>query len=261
NLAGPGNLKSMLPLQQRVCGDVPITKLVGGTPEEVADRYRDASPAELLPLNVEQVLITGAKDGAVPPELGKEYEEAARRKGDKVRMTVVENAGHFEVIAPGTPAWKIVEEAVLTALNIRAANNSTVSNAEVQQVQQAAEKFVDAFVSLDWERFRACWAADATIFHPSADLPRRLSGREEIVASFKYRFEDLKKQKSRPPYLNIQPKDLEVKLLGSVALVTFHLGDETSQGRRTLVMQKQGSEWLIVHLHASNLTLPTGEKK
>lgn len=271
NLAGPGNLKSMLPLQQRVCGDVPITKLVGGTPEEVADHYREASPAELLPLKVEQVLITGAKDGAVPPALGKEYEEAARRKGDKVRMIVVENAAHFEVIAPGTPAWKIVEEAVLATLKIRAANNVTLpgaafaqaekSDAELQRVQQAAEKFVDAFVNLDWERFRACWAADATIFHPFAELPRRLSGREEIVASFKNRFEDLKKQKPRPPYLNIQPKDLEVKLLGSTALVTFHLGGETSQGRRTLVLQKQGGDWLIVHLHASNLTLPTGEKK
>jgi len=116
NLAGPGDLKRMLPTQQRVCGDVPITKLVGGSPDEVSERYRDASPAEMLPLGVEQILITGAKDGAVPPALGKEYEEEARRKGDKVRMTVVEEAGHFEVIAPGTSAWKFVEEAALTSL-------------------------------------------------------------------------------------------------------------------------------------------------
>jgi pimeloyl-ACP methyl ester carboxylesterase len=116
NLAGPGDLKKMLPTQQRVCGDVPITKLVGGSPEDVAERYRDASPAEMLPLGVEQILITGAKDGAVPPDLGKNYEEEARRKGDKARMTVVEEAGHFEVIAPGTSAWKFVEEAVLTSL-------------------------------------------------------------------------------------------------------------------------------------------------
>jgi acetyl esterase/lipase len=124
NIAGPGNLKSMLPLQQRVCGDAPITKLVGGSPDEVAERYRDASPAEMLPLGIEQILITGTKDRAVPPELGKEYEEAARRKGDKVRMIDVEGAGHFEVIAPGTPAWKSVEDAVLALLKIRGLKNS-----------------------------------------------------------------------------------------------------------------------------------------
>jgi hypothetical protein len=118
NLAGPGNLKSMLPTQQRVCGDVPITKLVGGSPDEVAERYRDASPAEMLPLGIEQILIAGAKDRAVPPELGKEYEVMARQKGDKVLLTVVEEAGHFEVIAPGTPAWKTVEAAVLASLKI-----------------------------------------------------------------------------------------------------------------------------------------------
>ena len=132
---------------------------------------------------------------------------------------------------------------------------------EIQEVQKAAEKFVNAFNNLEWDRFQSCWAVDATIFQPFADSPRRISGREEIIAWFKNRFEDLKKQKPKPPYLNIQPKDLEVKLLGSAALVTFHLGGETTQSRRTLVFQKQGGEWLIVHLHASTLTLPTGEKK
>lgn len=119
NLAGPGNLKSMLPTQQQVCGDVPITKLVGGSPAEVVERYRDASPIELLPLGVEQILITGAEDKAVPPELGREYEGAARKSGDKVRFIVVDKAGHFEVIAPGSSAWPTVEEAALSVLRVK----------------------------------------------------------------------------------------------------------------------------------------------
>ena len=36
----------------------------------------------------------------------------ARKAGDDARMTVVEGAGHFEVIAPTTPAWPIVDKAV-----------------------------------------------------------------------------------------------------------------------------------------------------
>ena len=120
NLAGPGNLRSVFPIQKDVCGDTPITKLLGGTPEEVPERYRVASPAEMLPLGVEQVLITGARDGAVPPRYGWEYEKEARQRGDKVKMIEVEKAGHFEVIAPGTAAWSTVEGAITSLLEMKA---------------------------------------------------------------------------------------------------------------------------------------------
>jgi len=34
----------------------------------------------------------------VPPETGKKYEEEAKKKGDDVRLIVIESASHFEVI-------------------------------------------------------------------------------------------------------------------------------------------------------------------
>lgn len=119
NLGGMGDLKSFLPVQKQVCGDVPITKLVGGLPSEVAQRYHDASPAELLPLGVQQILITGAEDLLVPPKYGKEYKVAAEKSGDKIEMIEIENAGHFEVIAPNSTAWPIVERAVLSLVKVR----------------------------------------------------------------------------------------------------------------------------------------------
>jgi acetyl esterase/lipase len=120
NLAGPGDLRNFPAAHQKqVCGDVPITKLVGGLPSEVAHRYRDASPTELLPLGVKQILITGTKDLLVPPKYGKEYETAARRSGDRIEMIEIENAGHFEVIAPNSNAWPIVERAVLSLVKVK----------------------------------------------------------------------------------------------------------------------------------------------
>jgi len=116
SLAGPGNLQSLLPTQKQVCGDVPITKLIGGSPNELPQRYHDASPVELLPLGVQQILITGSQDRAVPPTHGKEYQEQARKSGDKAEMIVIDNAGHFEVIAPSSAAWPIVERAVLSLI-------------------------------------------------------------------------------------------------------------------------------------------------
>ena len=57
-----------------------ITNLIGGSPSEVPDRYRQASPSNLLPIRVKQVLITGVQDKVVPPELGKKYEEESERR-------------------------------------------------------------------------------------------------------------------------------------------------------------------------------------
>jgi len=119
NLAGPGNLASFLPIEGLVCGDAVITKLMGGSPSEMPDRYRDGSPSNLLPMGVRQVLIVGAQDNTVPPAMVKEYGQDARNKGDDVEITVVENAAHFELIAPGSIAWPKVEEAMLVMLKPR----------------------------------------------------------------------------------------------------------------------------------------------
>lgn len=52
-------------------------------------------------------------------QFGKKYEEEAKKKGDDVSFLAVENASHFEVIAPGSVAWPIVEEAVLSILKLK----------------------------------------------------------------------------------------------------------------------------------------------
>ena len=115
NLAGPSDLRTFPSAHmQQVCGSVPTLKLLGGSVEDFAARYRDGSPAALLPIGVPQILITGSLDHLVPPAFGQSYEATARRSGDDVEMIVIEGAGHFEVIAPTTPAWPIVQERVLS---------------------------------------------------------------------------------------------------------------------------------------------------
>lgn len=94
---------------QRVCGNA-IEQLVG------PEHYRYASPAELLPLGVEQILVHGALDSIVPPSLSEDYAAAARKVGDKVQVRILPAAGHFEVIAPQSTAWPAVLEAVQALL-------------------------------------------------------------------------------------------------------------------------------------------------
>jgi acetyl esterase/lipase len=97
------------------CGDS-VTKLLGGSPEEFGARYAETSPIELLPTGVPLRLIHGAQDKIVPVEMSREFEAVAKRKGDDGRLTVIENAGHFELIAPQSSAWAAVGGAVRSLL-------------------------------------------------------------------------------------------------------------------------------------------------
>ena len=53
-------------------------ELLGGGPDEVPDRYREACPTLRLPLGVRQLVVHGTEDGDVPFEFGPRYVAAAR---------------------------------------------------------------------------------------------------------------------------------------------------------------------------------------
>jgi len=109
-LAGVSDLEAAH--EQDVCGDV-VGRLLGGTPEQVPARYRQASPIHLLPLGVRQRLLHGDLDGIVPIEMSRRYETEGRKRGDDVKLVVCPDAGHFEPIAPQTPAWTLVRDAIM----------------------------------------------------------------------------------------------------------------------------------------------------
>ncbi len=96
---------------EHVCGDA-VAQLLGGA----TDLYKQTSPMELLPLRVPTRLVHGALDRIVPLDFSKNYEARARKAGDDARLIVLPGAGHFELIAPQSAAWKTVEEAVLSVL-------------------------------------------------------------------------------------------------------------------------------------------------
>jgi acetyl esterase/lipase len=115
DLDGPGDLKALLPMQQRICGAPVITQLLGGTPEEQPQRYREASPVEMLPLGVRQEFFAGQMFAAQAAA----YEEAAKRAGDAVTTLVLPKAGHFIWVDPGSAVWPQVERSVKEVLGIR----------------------------------------------------------------------------------------------------------------------------------------------
>lgn len=93
-----------------------VAQLLGGTVEEVPERYAEANPVDLLPLRVPVRLIQGDRDAIVPSSQGARFAAEANGKGDDVRVGTIARAGHFDLIDPTAPAWKAVVEEIRALL-------------------------------------------------------------------------------------------------------------------------------------------------
>jgi acetyl esterase/lipase len=95
----------------QVCGNA-VAQLMGGPPEARRDQYAEASPASLLPLGVPQTIVHGRADRIVPIAHSESYASLAMARHDRVLVVPVDGAGHFDLIAPFSPAWSRVQQAV-----------------------------------------------------------------------------------------------------------------------------------------------------
>jgi pimeloyl-ACP methyl ester carboxylesterase len=127
DLAGPVDMTANIPGYEKLCGDSVVTSLLGGTPTTVPDRYAEASPINLLPLGVPQVLILGEHEDFVPLPLAAAYTEAAARVGDSLRLFVIPGIGHFEIASPRASTWPLVESAIRALLSGRLPPHNSTS--------------------------------------------------------------------------------------------------------------------------------------
>jgi acetyl esterase/lipase len=93
-----------------------VEEFLGGSPAQVPERYRAASPMEMVPLGVRQRVIHGDRDDVVPIAMSRAYVAAARASGDDATLTEPEGAGHFELIDPRTGAWARVRDTIIGLL-------------------------------------------------------------------------------------------------------------------------------------------------
>lgn len=94
-----------------------VGEFAGGTPDEVPERYAQASPAALVPPACPVVLIHGEADTVVPVSQSKRYLTAARAAGDRQSsLVVLEGVGHHELLDPDGEAWGQAAAALTRAL-------------------------------------------------------------------------------------------------------------------------------------------------
>ena len=85
-------------------GNGAVNEFIGGSPNQFSDRYAAASPIELLPLGVRQLIVHGCKDEALPVDLSRIYASAAQVSGDDVAYVELPDAGHMDYLDPHSKA-------------------------------------------------------------------------------------------------------------------------------------------------------------
>jgi ketosteroid isomerase-like protein len=116
--------------------------------------------------------------------------------------------------------------------------------------EAAAASFLDAFRRMDQAQFDEFFAPDVTMFFPDGPFPEgRVDGRDAVLSAF-HNFFKLATERGRTS-LNIAPVKQQVQHHGDLAVVTFELQGDNSVGRRSILLQRLGNEWRIIHFHAS----------
>jgi acetyl esterase/lipase len=87
--------------------------LMGGSPDDVPDRYAVADPTVLMPA-VPVVAVHGTDDDRVPVEVSRSYVAAmaAAGAGERVRLVELPGIEHFALIDPMSAAWPAVLDAL-----------------------------------------------------------------------------------------------------------------------------------------------------
>jgi acetyl esterase/lipase len=89
-------------------GEGAVERYMGGSPDQVPDRYAASSPAALLPIGVPHVLIHGLDDATVPPSMSAEYCKRAVAAGDDAMYVPLAGLTHRDLLSPNEAGWPAI---------------------------------------------------------------------------------------------------------------------------------------------------------
>jgi len=113
SLAGVADLRRAWELK---LSNTVVADFMGGSPQDLAGAYRQASPIECVPIGTPTRAIHGDHDDIVPIEISQRFVDSAAKAGDDSKLITLPGADHFAVIDPRTPEFALVEKTVLELL-------------------------------------------------------------------------------------------------------------------------------------------------
>lgn len=100
--------------EQRL-GNGAVAQFLGGSPQLVAEHYREADPMQLS-IRATQWLIHGGSDDIVPSSLSRNYAAQKKARGEDVHYLEISSANHFDLINPHSAAWPKIESTIIHLL-------------------------------------------------------------------------------------------------------------------------------------------------
>jgi acetyl esterase/lipase len=94
-----------------------VSEFLGGSPQQVPEHYKEASPIELPLKNVRQKVVHGKPDDAVPFELAQRYFDRKKVMKEDVELISPAGAGHFEIVDPKSRQWPQIESLIRQLLH------------------------------------------------------------------------------------------------------------------------------------------------
>ncbi len=119
SLGGVGDLESFAKLVPVLCGPGIIERLTNAKPDGSGAAYGEVSPAKMASPDSRAVMISGILDRLVPPYVAYDFVRAVTGKSKTPPELVnIAGAGHFDLVTPGTSAWREVRSRIEAALEI-----------------------------------------------------------------------------------------------------------------------------------------------
>jgi acetyl esterase/lipase len=116
SLAGIVDLFTYFDREGNKCGSH-IDELMGGLPEKLDSVYRAYSPVFLPVVNQKLSMVHGAKDPIVPIDHIQSFISQGQKENNQLRSVIIEEAGHFELVAPSGYAWEVILNEILLLIS------------------------------------------------------------------------------------------------------------------------------------------------
>ncbi len=99
-------------------GSGAVARLLGGSAQDVPDRYGVASPWALVPCPAPVVAVHGTADNVVPLAQSRGYVEHDRLAGGAARLVELAGVDHFAMIDVASDAWAVCRREVLAMVGV-----------------------------------------------------------------------------------------------------------------------------------------------
>lgn len=113
SLAGPLDM-----VQAVANGDSNIVRALGGSPEQIPDRYASVDPIQNIDPGTPVIAMHGTNDTVVRPSLSQKYIDELEKQSGSGQVILLEGEDHTSIVSSTSPAYARILDTITDAANM-----------------------------------------------------------------------------------------------------------------------------------------------